>query len=327
MEINLRKSKLLLCGTYHSTHPIYGTNDNDYFEQIGFALDVYSNYDKFLLAGDFNVQEDESSIQDFLDDFCAKNLVKDKTCFKSIDNPSCIDLFLSNSCQSFQKTTTVCTGLSDFHKMIVTVLKTTFPKAKPKIVTYRDYSKFVDKDFHKDLGRKVKSLEVGNYDLLEKSFLNVFNNHAPYKKKVVRANQKPYVTKRLRKAIMKRSSLEHKFYKCQTEENYQAYKKQKNYCNRLYKQERRNFYSNLDLKDITDNRKFWNTTKPLFSSKGGGKENIILVDGGKIISEDVEVAQTFNDFFKNTVSSLDIGENRFLISETNNEISNVNEAI
>ena len=49
-----------------------------------------------------------------------KNLVKDKTCFKSIDNPSCIDLFLTNSFQSFQKTTTVSTGLSDFHKMIVT---------------------------------------------------------------------------------------------------------------------------------------------------------------------------------------------------------------
>ena len=56
VEINLRKNKFLLFGTYHSIHPYYGLNDNDYFEQIGFALDTYSSYDKFLLVGDLNMQ-------------------------------------------------------------------------------------------------------------------------------------------------------------------------------------------------------------------------------------------------------------------------------
>ena len=73
-----------------------------FFEQIGLALDVYSNYEKFLSAGDFNVQEEDDSLKEFLDEFNAKNLVKDKTCFKSLDNPSCIDLFITNSYQSFQ---------------------------------------------------------------------------------------------------------------------------------------------------------------------------------------------------------------------------------
>ena len=81
VELNLRKTKLLLIGTYHSTHPDYGTKDNDYFEQIGLALDVYCNYDKFLLAGDFNVQEEESCLQDFLNEYSAKNMVKENTCF------------------------------------------------------------------------------------------------------------------------------------------------------------------------------------------------------------------------------------------------------
>ena len=142
VEINLRKNKFLLVGTYHSTHPDYGLNDNDYFEQIEFALDTYSSYDKFLLAGDFNVQESEPCMQDFLEEFNAKNLVKGNTCFKNINNPSCIDLFITNSCNSFQSTTTISTGLSDFHKMIATVLKTTFPKAKPKVILYRDFSKY-----------------------------------------------------------------------------------------------------------------------------------------------------------------------------------------
>ena len=134
VEVNMRKSKLLLCGSYHSTHALYGTTDIDFFEQIGLALDVYSTFDKFLLAGDFNIQEDEGSIQDFMDEFPPRNLIKEKTCFKSLDNPSCIDLFIANSSQSFKKNTTINTGLSDFHKMIITVLKSTFPKAKPKVV-------------------------------------------------------------------------------------------------------------------------------------------------------------------------------------------------
>ena len=59
----------------------------------------------------------------------SKSLVKDKTCFKNPKNPRCIDLFITNSIGSFQKTTAVASGFSDFHKMIMTVLKATFQKS------------------------------------------------------------------------------------------------------------------------------------------------------------------------------------------------------
>ena len=114
IEVNLRKTKILVFGGYRSDHKTYGLCQVDFFEQIGLALDVYSNYDKFLLAGDFNTEEEVETLQDFLLEHNARNLVKEKTCFKSVDNPSCIDLFLTNSHQSFQNTTAVTTGLSDF---------------------------------------------------------------------------------------------------------------------------------------------------------------------------------------------------------------------
>ena len=47
-----------------------------------------------------------------------------KNCFKRISNPTCIDLFLTNNAFSFQSTKTVSTGLSDFHKLVILVLKT-----------------------------------------------------------------------------------------------------------------------------------------------------------------------------------------------------------
>ena len=193
-------------GTYHSTHCEYGTTDTAYFKQMGFVLDVYSSYDKVLL-GDFNVQEDESNIQNVLDEFHAKNVVKELTCFKNIDNPSCLDLFLTNTWRSFQNTITVSTGLSNYHKIIITVLKSTFPKAKPKVLTYRDYSKFVKEDFNQKLDSNILVCDVKDYETFENFFLGIYNTLARCKKKVVRTNQKPYVTKELRKAIMKRSFL------------------------------------------------------------------------------------------------------------------------
>ena len=302
-------------------------NDKDLFEQIGLALDVYSNYEKFLLAGDFYVQEEDDSLKEFLDEFNAKNLEKDKTCFKSLDNPSCIDLIITNSYQSFQKTTTVYTGLSDFHQMVITVLKTTFPKAEPKVLSYMDFSKFVEDEFHRDMREKLSNILKGEYISFERAFLDVLSHHAPWKQKGLRANNKPYVTKQLRKAIMHRSYLENKHYKYRTPVHWQANKKQNNYCNRLYKRERKRYYSNLNLSNITDNKKFWNTVKPLFSVKLRGKENIVLVNGDKILSDDLEVAQTFNDFFKHSVNALNIQENQLLLTQTNHKLNSVKGAI
>ena len=216
------------------------------------------------------------------------------------------------------KTTTVSTGLSDFHKMIITVMRTTFPKTGPKVVKYRDYSKYNSIDFGMDLERRLRN-KPNTYDTFERIFLETLDFHAPQKSKVLRANHKPYVTKDMRKAIMLRSQLQNLWYTYKLPEYHIALKRQKNYCNRLYKRERKKFYSKLNLNDITDNRKFWKTMKPLFGDKGGAKEKIVLVEGDRIINEDSEVAQTFNDFFDGAVKSLGISENEVLM--TNVEIS------
>ena len=54
--------------------------------------------------------------------------------------------------------------------------------------------------------------------------------------------------------------------------------------------------------------------KPLFGDKGGIRENIVLVEKNKIISENSEVAQEFNDHFEITVDTLGIVENELLLN-------------
>ena len=232
IEINLRKTKCLLCGIYHPPRE----SDKEYFQQIELALDTYSDYEKFLLVEDFNAEESEPCLNNFLYHCDEKNLVKEKTCFKSIDNPSCIDLFLTNSYRSFQNTTTVCTGLSDFNKMTITLLKSTFQKAKPKEVLYRDYRNFVENDFKSELKIQLEHAEIKEFETFESIFLTVLNKYY----------QQPYITKTLRKAIMRRSALERKYYKHGSDDIKTAYRKQKK-CSKLYKKERKKYYSNLDI--------------------------------------------------------------------------------
>ena len=61
--------------------------------------------------------------------------------------------------------------------------------------------------------------------------------------------------------------------------------------------------------------------------KGGAKEKIVLVEGDKIINNDAEVAQTFNDFFDGAVRSLGISENTVLQSRVECSCGRVLDAI
>ena len=101
VEINLRKTKFLLLATYYPPSP----SDQYYFDHINIALDRYAaQYDKVLLGGE---QETETCIDHFSYQNHLTNIVIDKTCFKNPNNPTSIDLFLTNFPNSFQNTSVV----------------------------------------------------------------------------------------------------------------------------------------------------------------------------------------------------------------------------
>ena len=125
-----------------------------------------------------------------------------------MSNPSCIYIFLTNQVFSFQNTKNVATGLSDFHNLVLTVLKTSFSKTKPKEISYRDYKNFNSDIFHDGLHHAFSNLIIYTCDKFDKVFLEILNKHAPLKRKLLRANHALYVSKAMRKTTMKRSPLE-----------------------------------------------------------------------------------------------------------------------
>ena len=279
---------------------------------ISTALDKLStDYENVILLGDFNVEVDGKSLSNLMSVHSIKTLIKQKLCFKNPKNPknpACIDLILTSSPRSFQNSSVFETGLSDFHKLTITVLKQYFPKLEPKVVNYRDYRNFRNNEFRAELDNEMLKHDLGNMEY--QHFLSIlvefFNKHAPMKQKNFRANQGRFMTKDLHKAIMKRSSLRNKFLRDRTDISIEEYKNQRNLCISLFKKAKKDHFGNLDIKSVTHNKKFWQTVKPLFSNKVKAKTVIKLVGNDAMTDDESETAKSFNEYFVNIVKKLEL---------------------
>ena len=116
------------------------------------------------------------------------------------------------------------------------------------------------------------------------------------------------MTKSLRKVIVRSYTLESKYLKNRTIENRAKYKKLNKFCSKLCKKERKNPYSNFELNVITDKKRFWKTIKLLLSDKYIQSSAITLVSNKNVISDDFELAQTFNNYYGSKVGKLGIKE-------------------
>ena len=162
--------------------------------------------------------------------------------------------------------------------MTVTITKAYLPKMKPKSVLYRCYKNFIVENFRHDLNKGLGAINATmGYDEFEKIYLNVLDKHAPCKIKIIRANEAPFMNREIKKSIMTRTRLKNKYIKSPSADNNLAYKTQRNYCTKLLRKRKCEYYSNLDTKLITDNKTFWNTVKPLFSNKMNTSHKITLI--------------------------------------------------
>ena len=64
------------------------------------------------------------------------------------------------------------TGLSDFHKMIIAVMKMHFPKIKLRVIKYRKYKTFINDPFVNNLRKELTKQKK----VLDEKGLNVLRN-------------------------------------------------------------------------------------------------------------------------------------------------------
>ena len=68
------------------------------------------------------------------------------------------------------------------------------------------------------------------------------------------------------------------------------------------------YFANIKINNIADNKKFWQTVKPLISDKINHRETINLIDNEIILSNDEKIAETFNKYFCNIAKNMSLPE-------------------
>ena len=229
---------------------------------------------------------------------------------------------MTNKTHSFQNSGVTETSLSDFHRMTVAVTKMTFQKSQ-RIIKYRDYNFFDNERFRNDLLQEVSNCFI---EFNDSKFSGVFDmcritldQHASRKRKYARGNHMPFVNKTLSKVIM----LRNKFCKNRTEENRNRYTLRRNYYVSLITKTKKEYFGNLNEKNVCDNKTFWKIVKFFLSDKIISKEQIVLVENNKIISEDTDGAETLNSFFSNILINFKIPA----YVDSNSNVENVGDPI
>ena len=227
-----------------------------------------SRYENVIIMGDLNIDLDDLKVSgyedliNFMALFDLKNMVKTKTCVTH-GHESLIDIILTNKSNYFMHTKTLELGVSDFHKMSLTDLKSQVARLKPKVIKYRSYKNFNEANFLKELDDNFKnnfSYFYENYensDAIYNTFVDILSKtiekHAPIKSKKVRGN-----------AI-------------------------------------RNYLKQVTINGGSmSNKTFYDIFKPYLTNKGALVMNdISIVKDGKLITESLEIAEIFNKYYVN----------------------------
>ena len=157
VEINLRNKKKWLLSCFYN--PLK-TSLSNHITELNKSLDLFTTkYERLLFLGDCNAGIEDS----FCSNYNLTSMINKPTCYKNPDKTTCTDLIVTNCPGSFQNSCVIERGLSDFCKMIVTVMKTSYRKIEPRVINYRNYKSFTNEGFRELLLENLKGNKYLQY--------------------------------------------------------------------------------------------------------------------------------------------------------------------
>ena len=72
------------------------------------------------------------------------------------------------------------------------------------------------------------------------------------------------------------------------------------------KQQKKQYFTKLNVKDAAENKLFWNNVKPYFSDKGSNSTNLTLVEKEMIITDEKQINNIMNEHFLSITKKLSL---------------------
>ena len=97
IEMSIHKTEWLIMAAYNPRKE----NRSYFLSYVSKGLDKFlADYEHFLMLGDFNSQMSETHMKDFCELYDLEHFIKGPTCYKNPNNPSSIDVMLTNKKKS-----------------------------------------------------------------------------------------------------------------------------------------------------------------------------------------------------------------------------------
>lgn len=268
-----------------------------------------SNY--VVLLGDINVNflQENNPLQEDLDLYALKNIVDGPTCFKSLSNPSLVDVILINNSRKIQSCLNVNLGVSDHHNITLAATKMHAYQTVKGAIHYNSYKHFNQTEYLKDLACAPFSTAVIFDDVDDQMWFHnkllniVINDHAPKKKRFIKKRQLPYMNGDLRRAINVKGMLRRKFNRVPSNEIRERYRRQRNYVTKL-KRESLRIYLDEKCSGKKQPGQFWKTIKPFLGRDSRTTSEINLCENDNVITDPAQVCNIMNDYYVNVVETM-----------------------
>ena len=111
--------------------------------------------------------------------------------------------------------------------------------------------------------------------------------------------------------------------KTEANEDWDNYKKQRNFCVILLRNTKKDYFEKLNIKDLTENKKFWKIIKPFFGNKGLNSNKLILREKDVLITDENALATLMNKYFVNITADLDLKRHSETLSNTSTSVSSI----
>ena len=106
------------------------------------------------------------------------------------------------------------------------------------------------------------------------------------------------------KILKKQSKFKNNFNKNRNNEKWFRYNTQRNYCVTLLRKLKKPYFRNTNISNVSDNKSFWKSIKPYFSTKRSSSNKITPVENDVIITK--VISKTMSIFFINRTKKLNL---------------------
>ena len=138
-------------------------------------------------------------------------------------------LFLSQINQYIKVDLSLRVLLATFHHFVHGVLKTQMPRTTTRKIIYRSFKHFNPEDFGSDLRKAPfhvgEVLDIHSHmEYFQDLFLNILDQHAPVKSKVIRTSQCPHMTKKWKSTMYQRNMAYNTYRQNKSNSNFEKFR-------------------------------------------------------------------------------------------------------